>query len=363
MILLGLMPITFVARQYLPGHSLTKLLDVGWIFLPRALPQFQALNPVTPQPKGYDGQWYAQIAIDPTLRDPQFRTMGDNPEYLGRRILMPALAWAVGFGRPAAAVNVYALLNLAAWYALLALILVSQRPVTVRAWCCVVAIMLGTGVFASLSRSMTDLPAATFLMLAAVLARWSRAIALSLSALTRESSLLCMWAPMLDLPVRGRLWRAIAQISIIVLPWTGWAIYLHWRLHMGAYGESNFAWPFQGWVHAMVSAVVKSNPTKLLALISLLLQFAYLVWHPQPRSIYWRFAISFAVAGAFLGSDPLGGQSSFTRDLLPMTIGFNILMMTEPLSLFRFWFIGGNVGLAMGLIHAAIVTVNNRLFF
>jgi hypothetical protein len=349
-----LIPTAFVASQYLPGHGLTKLVDVGWIFLPRALPQFQALDPVTPTEKGYDGQFYAQIAIDPTLRDPHFRTMGDNPEYLGRRILMSALAWGLAFGRPAAAVTIYSLLNLIAWYALFALILSSQRPMTAQAWCCVAGIMLGTGVFASISHSLTDLPAAMLLVMAAVLAGWSRAIALSLSVLTREASLVSSWAPILDLPKSARLWRGIAQMSVIILPWVAWSIYLHWLLNHPEYFEGNFAWPFEGWLQSIMTAVAEVRLSKLLALLSLLVQLAYLIRRPQLSSFYWRIAISYGIVGSLLGSGPLGGEASFTRDLLPMTIGFNVLMLKEPQPGFPFWFLAGNIGLCFGLVRALI---------
>lgn len=349
-----LIPTAFVASQYSRGHGFTKLLDVGWIFLPRALPQFQALRPVTPQEKGYDGQFYAQIAIDPSLRDPHFRTMGDNPEYLGRRILMSALAWTLSFGQPAAAVTIYSLLNLVAWYGLFALILNSQRPATRQAWCCVAGIMLSTGVFVSIARSMTDLPAATLLVLAAVLGGWSRAIALLLSVLTREAYLVTAWAPILDLPKAVRFWRGAAQITIIILPWIAWATYLHWRLNMPEYGHANFDWPFKGWLHSIMSAIANGKPLKLAALLSLLVQLAYLVRRPQLSSFYWRFAISFAITGSLLSNDPFGGESSFTRDLLPMTIGFNILLLKEPRAGFPVWFCAGNIGLSFGLVRAVI---------
>src|SRR5437870_5732871 len=64
---------------------------------------------------GYDGLYYAQIAHDPTLRDPELARALDNFGYRARRILPPALAWLIGFGRPAWIIRVYSLLNVGAW--------------------------------------------------------------------------------------------------------------------------------------------------------------------------------------------------------------------------------------------------------
>ena len=49
---------------------------------------------------GYDGLYYAQIAQDPTLRDPALPPAMDNFAYRARRILPPALAWLLGAGQP-----------------------------------------------------------------------------------------------------------------------------------------------------------------------------------------------------------------------------------------------------------------------
>ena len=63
---------------------------------------------------GYDGLYYAQIAQDPTLRNPELPRAMDNFAYRARRILPPALAWLAGLGRPAWVIEAYALLNVVA---------------------------------------------------------------------------------------------------------------------------------------------------------------------------------------------------------------------------------------------------------
>jgi hypothetical protein len=351
-LVLSLLPALFVVSQFTWEHGFTKLLDVNPSYLPRrALPEFQALNPATFEKKGYDGQFYAQLAIDPLLRNPQLARALDGPEYRARRILVPAVAWLLGGGQPAAAVTTYTLLNLAAWYILFTLLVRSQRPATVQAWLCIAAIMLTTGAFSSLARSLTDLPAATLLVAAAVLGRWSRTLALALSVLAKETYLVCAWAPIPDLPKKAHGFpRGIIHVAAIVLPWLLWATYVHLHFGMPAYGTDNFSWPFEGWLHCIVSSIQAVNLKLALAALSLLVQVGYLVSRPQFKSFYWRAAISFGIAGALLTDDPFASEVSFTRDLLPMTIGFNILLTEEAPARFLFWFFAGNIGLFVSLI-------------
>ena len=70
---------------------------------------------------GYDGLYYAQIAQDPTLRDPELSRAMDNFPYRARRILPGALAWVLGAGRPAWIIHTYSLINVGAWLALAAI--------------------------------------------------------------------------------------------------------------------------------------------------------------------------------------------------------------------------------------------------
>jgi len=348
---LCLIPALFVASQFSREHGLTKLLEVGPVFLPRALPQVQALNPATTHRRGYDGQFYAQVAIDPLLRNPRLGHALDVPEYRSRRILIPALAWLLGGGQPSVIVTAYILLTVAAWYVLLWLLVQFERPETIQDWLCIVATMLTTGALASLQRALTDLPAATLLVGAAVLAGRSRTVLLALAVLTREACAICAWTPLVDLR-KGlhRFWRGAAHIVAIILPFLVWAIYARSRFQKHFYGEDNFAWPFEGWIYGPLQTLVNGHLGTGLAGVSLLAELAYLVSRPRLDSFYWRVAISFGIASCFLSDEPLGSDVSFTRDLLPMTIGFNTLLMRESPAKFAVWFVAGNIGLFSGLV-------------
>ena len=74
-----LVPTAFVLKQYDPQTKFTQLILFGWHFQSRALPQVRALRPANATPFGYDGQFYAQIAIDPSLKDPNLGAALDAP--------------------------------------------------------------------------------------------------------------------------------------------------------------------------------------------------------------------------------------------------------------------------------------------
>jgi hypothetical protein len=349
-----LIPILFVARQFSPGHGFTRLLEVGQIWLPRALPEFQALNPITFPGKGYDGQFYAQVAIDPLLENPRFPTALDDAEYRSRRIAMPALAWLLGAGEPTRAVTCYALINLVTWYCLLGLICRPEPSQTVQAWMCVGATMLSSGVFASLQRSLTDLPATTLLVAAGALTgRGTRAAILAFSVLTKETYAVCAWLASTALPGKTySVWQRIVTFVAIVVPLLLWLSYVHSRLKTDSYTIGDVSWPFEGWIYGILFLVKQRKVYSVIAALSLVLQLIYLGLQPQYTSFYWRIAVSFALASCLMGDDPFTSDVSFTRDLLPVTVGFNALLIKEPPRRFCYWFLGGNIGLASGLVTA-----------
>jgi hypothetical protein len=59
----------------------------------------------------YDGQFYAQRALDPFCRDPLVDHAIDLPPFRARRILFSWTAYTLGLGRPAWIIEIYALQN------------------------------------------------------------------------------------------------------------------------------------------------------------------------------------------------------------------------------------------------------------
>ena len=89
-----------VARFYHPGYGFTALLG-----LPQdhayELPALRAIPHIDyPPSASYDGQFYAQLALEPLLRNPDIDRALDQPPYRARRILLSWTAWALGLGRP-----------------------------------------------------------------------------------------------------------------------------------------------------------------------------------------------------------------------------------------------------------------------
>jgi hypothetical protein len=92
------MPVLLYGTWCTPEHGCLALIRFGENFEARALPEVRALDPPALSPWGYDGQFYAQIALDPTLQNPDLERALDSPHYRARRIGLPALAALFGLG-------------------------------------------------------------------------------------------------------------------------------------------------------------------------------------------------------------------------------------------------------------------------
>src|SRR6185503_15626093 len=118
-----------VSRFYHPGTGFTAL--VG--FPAGANSEAPSLREVPhftyPPWASYDGQFYAQRALDPFCRDPLVDHAIDLPPFRARRILFSWTAYALGLGRPAWIIEVYALQNVVCWL-LLAWLLARWIPPT-----------------------------------------------------------------------------------------------------------------------------------------------------------------------------------------------------------------------------------------
>jgi hypothetical protein len=85
-----------IARFYHPEFGFTALISRGRRLRSagaRALPHYRH-----PAWASYDGQFYAQLALVPLLRDPAIDRAMDLPAYRARRILFSWTAWAIGLG-------------------------------------------------------------------------------------------------------------------------------------------------------------------------------------------------------------------------------------------------------------------------
>ena len=118
---------------------------------------------------GYDGAYYVQLAMHPTLDNPELEKSIDNLPYRARRMLFCWAAWLLGLGQPAWIIQAHALLNVLCWLGLAILLLHWFPPASagdVLRW---FGVMFSHGVCMSVRHSLVDAPS---LLLLALAVRW-----------------------------------------------------------------------------------------------------------------------------------------------------------------------------------------------
>lgn len=307
---------------------------------------------------GYDGLYYAQIAHDPTLRDPELRRAIDDFPYRARRILAPALAWLLGAGRAEWIIPAYSLFNVAAWLALAALlwrILEVQSTRGLLAWA---GLLFSAGVLGSVRLALTD-NLALLLTASALYAaeRWHGRLAVALlaaSALARETALLAV-AALCKSPWLSA--KNLARLALAAVPLALWLVYIRWQIGPGNPGWGNFTFPGAGLlekIHAAITALatVGDKPlawTTLLALVAILTQAIFILLRPRLEDRWWRLGAAYTALMLFLGTAVWEGfPGAATRVLLPLHLAFTVLAhrTRAPLA----WLLLGNLSVFAGLL-------------
>lgn len=307
---------------------------------------------------GYDGLYYAQLAQDPSLRDPALPRAMDNFGYRARRILPSALAWLLGIGDPARIVFAYSVLNLVAWgaFAFLWWRLLEVRDL--RGWFAWAGVLFSAGALGSERLALTDLVALTILTAALLAARERRgplaAGILGAAALARETSLLAVGA----LAERPWLsWRNLARLAAATLPLAAWLVYVRVQTGPADAGWGNFTWPLTGLVDKWREAfrAIASLPdrplawTTLLATLALTVQGAFFALRPRLDDASWRLGAAYAGLMLFLGTAVWEGfPGAATRVLLPLNVAFNLLVQRTRAPLV--WLLAGNLTVFAGLL-------------
>src|SRR6185503_6691441 len=94
---------------YHPDTGFSSLIWFGERFAATRLGSLAEVPVETYAGLGYDGQFYAQIAVAGNPLDPALRAALDTPAYRSRRVLLPLVAHALGAGDPRRVLGVYAL--------------------------------------------------------------------------------------------------------------------------------------------------------------------------------------------------------------------------------------------------------------
>ena len=355
-----------VARYYHPQFGFTPLIvfNAGAhdreIAALQSLPHFEYTGDAA-----YDGAFYAQLALDPLLRDPGIDRALDNPPYRARRILFSWTAFALGLGRPAWILQAYALQNLLSWL-LLAVLMTRWLPLTSgRGFALWTAVMFSHGLLVSLRFAVLDSP--TMLLLALVIAAaergrtWLAAAMTGIASLGRETSILAALA--LPLPSGWRGWVRLAGAGLLaVVPLLIWQDYI-WSIYRGssaAEGMGHITPPLVAYLQKWRSTVDGLRAeglsgaafSGLCTLVALSVQLAYLAVQRAWRDPWWRLAAVFGVLMLVVNDAVWAGYpGAATRVLLPLTFGFNARLARTDRG-FWWWYVAGNLHLvpARGLL-------------
>lgn len=313
---------------------------------------------------GYDGMFYAQLAVDPLLRDPAIDHALDSPIYRARRILLSWVAHVLGFGKPEWILQVYSAANIAIWL-LLAWLLGHVIPVAdARSFALWTATMLAQGLIASIWLALTDGPSLLLLMLAAMAVERRRplvaALILGAAGLTRETNLLGLVLLLPFLDRHPRSWLLVAGCALIaILPLALWMDYLrsvYWNGN-ALTGSDHITPPLSGllWKIRTVRKQYFEGVPPLLtaldlaALAALAVQSGVVIWALFTR----RYRSAWALLGAaFVGlaivAKPAvweGTPGAITRAVLPLTAGAHVILSRLPRP--SWWLIGVT---ALGII-------------
>ena len=315
--------------------SIGDLLDQTMVATLRQTPHFSY-----EKSPGYDGAYYVQLALNPTLNNPELTKAIDNLPYRARRILFCWVAWLLGLGQPAWVIQAHALLNVGCWLVLAWVLLWWFPPTTWGNYLRWAAVLFSHGLCMSVRHSLVDGPS---LLLVALAMRWLEdgrrtisAVSLALAGLGRETSLLASSG--VDFEWRSpRTWmRAGLTATLTALPLLAWMAYVRWKFGPADDpGMGNFALPFAGFVekaqsavrYAMIPDAGALHWATLAAIFALAVQGLFFALHWRPTERWWRVGATFALLLVFL-STPVweGFPGASTRVLLPMTLAFNILV-------------------------------------
>lgn len=363
--------VTFV-RTWIPGYGLTRMIPIGREFNRRGTAVYRAtpkyMDPYPPDRWGFDGQLYAELSLDPLLRDPGLKTALDNPPYRADRILLSWLAWLGGLGHPYWVLNVFAALNGVFWLGYAALLVKLFRPFGWAGLAGCAAMLLTCGVVESIYRTLTDFPAFVLLIAAGMAGGVAGGVLLALSGLTREVDLLGYLGLVELKPPWGRALRRDLLIGLASgLPCLAWFAYVRWRFpERVSMAGDNFDWPLHAVYLRLLEVLAAARRGELvwtefykrgtemhalLTIVATLTQCAYVLTHPAWRNRLWKIGALFVPFFLCVSTNVWGSFSYFTvtRHALPITLAFNLVLAARPTKRWLVWFLLGNCFVPAGV--------------
>jgi hypothetical protein len=330
------------AQFYLPGKGFTYLIMFGDKDNAQFIPQLRAVNHYELEnSRGYDGAYYAEIAMQPNLGDPALRHGVDNLAYRARRILFCWTASGLALGDPVRALHIFAVQNIVCWLLLAGLLLRWFPAVNwgnfIR-WFCV---LFCFGLCFSVRGSLVDGPSLLLIAVGVALAEagrpWWSALVLGISGLGKETNILAAVAPAWPSGRSLRAWlEAAVRGLIVVLPILLWMLVLRrWLGPSSDMGLGNFTFPlvsyFTKWSDTLSDPSLGGPDSlarsSLFMLVALTTQWVFFACYRRWQNPWWRVAAVYSVMMVFLGTAVWEGYpGAASRVLLPMTLAFNILV-------------------------------------
>lgn len=355
-----------VASYYHPPYGFTQFIQLP--IDPHndyELPAVRAVPHVENKDGGYDGQFYARLALDPLLRDPAIDSTLDNPGYRARRIFFSWTAYVLGLGRPAWVLEAYALQNVIVWL-IFAWLLLRWLPVgSARSFALWSGCLLTHGMLSSVGNALLDAPSALLLAFAVVAAEsrrpWLTSIVLGISGLARETNLLgaVVLAKFVEPTPRSML-RVFGSIGVALIPALLWMDYMRSIYHQRAFATAGVVTtPLAGlfWKIGRIAAdltaagVTTDVVFSTCAVVAFVTQvviigrLALTTW--RERSPWLMLAVAFGVLSLVSHNVVWAGTpGAITRVALPMLLGFNVLarQASWPVLLL------GNLGVVPGVL-------------
>ena len=352
-----------VARFYHPGTGFTALIGFPAGHDNEAPAMRQVPHFDYPAWASYDGQFYAQRALDPLCRDPRVDRAMDLPPFRARRILFSWTAYALGLGHPVWIIEVYAVQNVVCWLLLACLLARWIPPTSGRGLALWTACLFSHGVLWSVRFALLDAPSLVLTVCAVWAVERGRSLLsaaiVGIAGLARETNLLVVAVQPLQRDRRTWM-RLVAAMTVAAIPLLLWEDYLRsiYRSTIFA-GADQFMMPgvavTSSWRQALsavrAGGLFSGHGLAFALLSSLVVQAVYVLVRREYAAAWWRVAVPYVVLMLLLDrvlADPHTG--AITRVMLPLTVGFNVLLATESRpSRFWPWFAAGNLHLLSAL--------------
>ena len=333
--------------QYDPDYGYTWAARFGSHFESFATPALQnSPHYRFPEADGYDGQFYAQLALHPSLMDENVEKSVDNFSYRARRMLFSWTAFALGLGNPDWILQAYCIQNILFWLLLAGILVKWLPPSDFQNLVRFVSILYSVGLIHSVTQAVLDGPSLLLIAISMFLLERGHKILASLllgvSVLGKETNLLASmalsWLRKYDI-------SSVKTVSLMLLllmaPFGLWFAYGHFVLDVSLASPGNaqnFAAPLSGWGQAIMEKIRLGIETRfgsrlireIALLVAIAIQAAYFIARPKPRSHWWRLGVVYAVLMTFLGFAVWEGSiGAAPRILMPMTLAFNLLFTRQ----------------------------------